>query len=242
MAPLAAIVLGAFAVEATLGFGATVIAAALGVFLLPIDELLPVFVPANVALSATLVVRHHRQIDRGLLLRGILPLMALGMPFGMLAARFVDGRRLETIFGGIVIALAAPELARALRGHAPADRPALPAGVRGAMLLAAGVVHGTFATGGPLVVWVADRVGLDKGRFRATLAALWLILGLVLIASFAAAGRLSAATVQRSALLVVPVVAGVVAGEWLHTRVAERPFRLAVLGLLCVAGVVIALR
>jgi uncharacterized membrane protein YfcA len=195
-----------------------------------------------VLLSAAMVVRHHRQIDRRLLLRGILPLMALGMPVGIAAARVVDGRSLETIFGVIVVVLAAPELVRALRRGAPEPRPALPAAVRGAMLFAAGVVHGTFATGGPLVVWVADRVGLDKGRFRATLAALWLTLGIVLIASFAAAGRLSAATASGSAILVVPVVAGVTAGEWLHARVDPRGFRRAVLSLLCVAGAVIALR
>jgi uncharacterized membrane protein YfcA len=181
-----------------------------------------------------MVARHHREIDRRLLLRGILPLMALGMPLGLWLAHAVDGRKLEAAFGVIVIALAARELVRSLRAAAPAPRAPLPAPLRAAALFCAGVVHGTFATGGPLVVWVADRAGLDKGRFRD--AGPWAVLGPSCSHLRGGGKSLSAATARGSALLVVPVLAGLVAGEWLHARVDARPFRLGVLSLLCVAG------
>lgn len=242
MAPIAAIVLGAFAVEATLGFGATVIAASLAVFFVPIQELLPVFVPANLVLSLSMIARHHRDIDRRLLLRGILPLMALGMPLGLWLAHAANGRKLEAAFGVIVIALAAPELVRSVRAAGAAPRAPLPAPLRAAALFCAGIVHGTFATGGPLVVWVADRAGLDKGRFRVTLSALWAVLGAVLLVTFAAQGRLSVATGTRSAALVLPVLLGVVAGEALHARLEARRFRQVVTALLAAIGTVIVAR
>lgn len=254
MAPVAAIVLGAFAVEATLGFGATVIAVSLCVFFVPIQELLPIFVPANFCLSCVMVARHHREIDRRLLLGGILPMMALGMPLGLYAARHVESGHLESIFGALVVVLALPQLVRALRADAPlqtsrgdpvphaAPRPPLPAPLRLAALFCAGVVHGTFATGGPLVVWVADRAGLDKGRFRATLSALWACLAVILLGTFGAQGRLSAATGARSVALVASVAAGVVLGEALHARLDAKKFRVVVAALLAGIGVVIVAR
>lgn len=243
MLPFAGIVLAAFAVEATLGFGATVIAVSFGVLLLPLDELLAALVPANLVLSATIAFRHRRQIDRALLGRRILPLMALGLPAGLLLARVADERRLELLFGVVVVALAGPELVRSFRRDVDAGpRPPLRAPLRAALLVAAGVIHGAFSTGGPLVVYVTDRVGLDKGRFRATLSALWLLLGLVLLASFAARGTLSATSATRSALLLGPLLLGLATGEWLHRRVDALSFRRAVMALLVTAGATLALR
>ena len=54
---LFAIALVAFAVEGTLGFGSTVIAVSIGAQLVPLDELLPAFVPLNIVLSLSLLRR-----------------------------------------------------------------------------------------------------------------------------------------------------------------------------------------
>lgn len=239
--PLAAIVFAAFAVEATLGFGATVVTVALGAFLVPVKELLPVFVPVNICLSIVIATRHRRQIDRPLLLGRILPLLALGMPAGMLLVRFADARILTALFGVCVVALSAPQLVDSFRAVARERRP-LPAATRALLLLAGGVVHGAFSTAGPLVVYVADRAGLDKSRFRATLSALWLVTGLLLVASFAAAGTLTAASARRSLLLVPAMLCGLAVGEWLHPRVDPRWFRRGVLVVLVAAGVALVAR
>ena len=54
---LAAVVALAFTIEATIGFGATVITVALGALFLPIDALLPVYIPVHIMLSASIVLR-----------------------------------------------------------------------------------------------------------------------------------------------------------------------------------------
>ncbi len=120
---LVLVVFLAFLVEAALGFGATVVAVALGAFLVPIPELLAAFVPLNIVLSAYLAVRYRRDIHWRLLMLRIVPLMVAGIPVGLL-------------------------------------------------LLGWGVVHGAFATGGPMAVFVSGRVLTDKGRFRSTLSTL----------------------------------------------------------------------
>jgi uncharacterized membrane protein YfcA len=232
---LGAVVLLAFAVEATIGFGATVVAIALGAFLLPIDALLPVFLPLNGVLSAILVARELRHVDWRRLLREVLPWMALGVPIGAFALVRLDPHPVRVAFGVFVVVLAAIELRRA----APAGSPPPRAAGR-ALLVLAGVLHGAFATGGPAVVYVLGRTLDDKRRLRATLCALWLLLNLVLITLFAVRGELGRSTLVETAKLAPFMLAGLAAGELLHRRVPEALFRRIVFAFLGVAGVVLA--
>jgi uncharacterized membrane protein YfcA len=243
---IAVIVLAALVVEASLGFGATVIAVALGAFFYPIDVLLPAYVPVNMLLSAYLVVRHRDGVDRRILLRRIVPFMAIGLPAGLLLFRYSTGPHLKVLFGVFVVVLSALELWRLLHAApaaageaAPATRPlaTAPAAV---LLLLGGVIHGAFGTGGPMAVYVAGRQLTDKRVFRSTLSALWLLLNGVLLASFAIKGRLDATSFGRSAILLVPLGLGIFLGEQVHRRVPEQAFRRGVHVMLLLAGLALA--
>ena len=239
LALLALIVFAGFLTEATVGFGATVVTVALGAFLLPIPELLAAFVPVNVLLSAYFVVRYPRQVAVRLLFLRIVPLMAVGVVCGRVLTRVADDALLQVVFGWFVVAVSVAELARLAR-RSGAGRP-LPPAPASALLLLGGVVHGLFATGGPMAVYVAGRQIEDKGRFRATLAGLWLALNGLLVADFAAQGTLGADSVRTSAVLLAPLLAGLAAGEWLHTRVPPSLFRALLFVLLGAAGLLLAL-
>jgi uncharacterized membrane protein YfcA len=128
-----------------------------------------------------------------------------------------------------VIALAAVELRR--RG-APASAPRAPL----AWLLAAGVAHGLFAASGPLVVYALSRALPEKRGFRATLAALWLVLNLALVAGYVARGALTADTLRASALMLAPMALGLLAGDALHRRLDGARFRTAVFGTMLAGG------
>jgi len=237
---LAAIVCLAFVIEAALGFGATVVAVTLGAFVAPIDVVLPAFVPLNLLLSGYLVGRYARHVERRLLLRRILPLMALGLPAGMWLFHGGSETLLRTGFGGFVVALSAGELLAGRLG-APARRPLAPAW-QAALLVLGGVVHGAWATGGPLAVYVAGREVHDKRAFRATLSALWLVLNAVVVGGYAVAGDLNGGSLRLSAILLVPLALGILAGEWVHGRVDGARFRTLVFAMLLVAGAVLAAR
>lgn len=236
---LGVIIVLAFTVEAALGFGATVVAVSLGAFLLPLDELLPSFVPLNVALSLFLVARNWRLIEGRLLLTRVLPFMAVGLPLGFLALASVDEATARTSLGAFVVWLAALELwrARTLASAAP-----LPGSKRALALLLGGVVHGAFATGGPLVVYVLGRTLSDKGAFRATLSALWLVLNVALLVGFTARGVLDAQSAARSLAWLPFLAAGLLVGEVMHRRVPAAWFKRLVFLLLLVAGALLVLR
>lgn len=232
---LAAIVALAFLVEAALGFGATVVAVALGSLLMPVGPLLAAFLPMNVVLSAAVLRADRRSVAWRALLVGILPRMALGLPLGLLALRWLPERPTLRAFGGFVVALALAELARPRREGGSSSTP-LPALAREPLLVLAGVMHGAFGVGGPLAVFVAQRELPEKSAFRGTLSALWLILNVALVAALAARGAIGRETLPTIALLVPATAIGLALGGALHRALPERAFRVAVLGLLLAVG------
>lgn len=231
----AAVVALAFSVEATAGFGATMIAVALGVHLFPLGKLLPVFVPLNVLMSSWLAVRGRAFVDRRLLLARILPRMGLGLVVGLLIFENVPHDLLRQIFGVFVVALASLELVRIARGHQ--DDPGVAPRAAGPALALAGVIHGMFSTGGPLVVWALGRSLTGKRAFRATLACVWLVLATTLSLTYAANDRIDAGTLRATATLVPVLAVALSVGEWAHHRLDERRFRVVVYVLLLGAGV-----
>jgi uncharacterized membrane protein YfcA len=241
---LAAIVFLAFVVEAIAGFGATVVTVTLAAFLLPIDVALALFVPVNVLLSAYLVVRHFRGVDVALLARRVLPAMGVGVAGGMALSRIRNAGWLQVAFAAFVVILAASELVALRRPVDPAGAPKarLSSPVAVTALAGAGVIHGLFACGGPLVVWVVGREVEDKYRFRSTLSALWLVMNVVLVCAWAASGTVTLKTLGSSSILVLPLLLGIAVGERVHARLPERSFRLAVFGLLLVAGLALLVR
>lgn len=234
IALLVCIVALAFTVEGALGFGATVVTVTLGAFLVPIETLLPAFVPLNMVLSASIAVRGRRAVDARLLVRRIVPLMLLGMPVGMLAMRVIDGAVLVRVYGVMIVALALLELV--------AQRPPPSRRLGNLLLFCAGAVQGAFGTGGPLTVFVVGKELPGKHAFRATLSALWVTLNCVLVGGFVLDGRVNATSARTSLWLVLGLAIGSVAGELVHRRLAPEKFRVVVWGMLAIAGTALALR
>lgn len=235
------IVLVGFSTEASFGFGATVITVTLASQLFPIDFILPSVVPINLLLSAYMVARYHHAVDRRLLFRGILPAMSVGVGVGLVLMSKSSDSSLKLAFAIFVVALSVLELKRLLAPGASATTARPVAGpLRAAMLFGAGVIHGLFGSGGPLVVYVAGREIEDKRAFRSTLGALWVTMGSVLLAGYAASGLLTASTARTSALLAPTVVLAVLIGERVHHAIEERSFRIGVFALLIVAGTALA--
>ncbi|MFZ5478404.1 MAG: TSUP family transporter, partial [Myxococcota bacterium] len=107
---------------------------------------------------------------------------------------------------------------------------------------AAGVVHGAFGTGGPLVVMALAGLGLDKRVFRGTLSALWALLAVGLLASYALAGALTRESFVTSLMLAPALAVGLLLGQRVHARLDPARFRAAVDVLLLLAGVVMLAR
>ncbi|MDQ3368125.1 MAG: sulfite exporter TauE/SafE family protein, partial [Myxococcota bacterium] len=138
-------------------------------------------------------------------------------------------------FGLFVAGLAVLQLVR------PSSRP-LAARWRVAFLIAGGIAHGLFGTGGPMIVYVARRRLADKRAFRATLAVLWLVLNVALLINFVALDRVGPETVDLGLVLALAIIPGLWLGERVHRALDPARFERVVWSLLLVAGLALAVR
>ncbi len=230
---LAVIVFGAYTTQAMTGFGSIIIALALGAHLYPLQQLLPVLVALNVPLCLYLVIRHRRHLQGRLLVTEILPWMGLGLGLGVLLAGVIRGQWLEQLFGLLVVVLASRELWRL---RAPRARPA--GGLTGMRLSlgGAGIVHGLYASGGPLLVHALGRRQLPPAAMRCTLMTVWLIFNSTLLVIYVWRGQWTQEVLAQTLWLLPLIPPGVVLGEWLHARVSVRGFYILLQVLLVISG------
>lgn len=241
---LALVVLLAFLIESSLGFGSALVTVALGSLFMPMDLLLPAYLPPALLLSSYLSIRYYQWADKRLLFGLVMPCMVLGLPLGLFAFRALPASTLKRCFGAFIAGLAMIELWWA-RGDAAATTRAPPMNrlLAALLLVLGGVAHGAFSTGGPLAVYVTGRtLGDDKAKFRATLSVLWLLLNAVMVVSYLALGNIHKGTLKVSLALIPALAMGLYLGELLHARVPMRTFKLAVFALLLAAGATLVAR
>ena len=231
---LAAIVLISYTTQAMSGFGSTILALTLGVHFYPIDVLLPVLVPLDMIVNIYIVTRHHRHISRPHLFRSILPAMSVGVLAGIIAFQYIEGVLLKKLFGVLVILLSIRELFRLLRNRK--DENVLSNQKATGFIAAAGIVHGIYASGGPLLIYAVSRLNLPKSVFRSTLGAVWFFFSVILTASYLIAGKFTVQSLKFILILLPIIFLGILLGEWLHHRIDEFRFKIFVFGVLLFAG------
>lgn len=231
---IAIIVFFAFFTQAAVGFGALVISMTLGALLYPVDVLLNWFVPLVVLLSIYLVARHHGHVDWSLLLKKILPGMGIGMLVGQAVFYSLNTEVLKYALGVLVVFLAGRELLT--RSNIPRKVALMP------WTLAAGVVHGIFATGGPVLVYALNSQSIEKGVFRSTLTLVWGVLATVLVFSYMMSGQLTTAALPQIGMLAAILPFSILLGEWAHNYINEALFKKAINVLLVFCGVVLLLK
>jgi uncharacterized membrane protein YfcA len=232
---LGVVALLAFTTEGAIGFGGTVLAASIGAQFVPLDVLLPAFVPLNIVLSSWLLGRGFRRVAWRMLLVEVAPAVGIGAAVGLVLFHLPAKTLLALVFGCLVVGLAALQLAR------PADK-ALPRPLQLALLALGGIAHGLFGTGGPMIVYVVRRRLPDKSAFRATLAVLWLVLNTALLVNFASSHLYNRNVGWVGAVIALTIVPGLVLGERVHRRLDAARFERIVWIVLLLAGAALAVR
>lgn len=232
---LGVIALAAFATEGAIGFGGTVLAASIGAQAIPLDVLLPAFVPLNMVMSTWLLVRGRSAISWQLLGKQVAPAVGVGAAIGLALFHLPAKQLLSLVFGVFVIGLATLQLAR------PVDRPLGKITSTGLLGLG-GIAHGLFGTGGPMIVYVVRRSLQDKRAFRATLAVLWLVLNTALLVNFASSGLYDRTVGKAGAVIALAIVPGLAIGERVHHKLDASRFERIVWIVLLLAGGALAVR
>ncbi|MDX1496684.1 MAG: sulfite exporter TauE/SafE family protein [Salinisphaeraceae bacterium] len=163
-----------------------------------------------------------------------MPGMGVGMIVGQSLFYSLNVDALKYLLGVVVVFLAGRELLR--KPDVVRNIPLLP------WTLAAGVVHGIFATGGPLLVYGLNGQRIEKAVFRSTLTLVWGALATGLVISYIASGLLTTAALPQIGMLAAILPLSIIAGEWAHRYVNEALFKRVINILLVFCGIALLLK
>lgn len=235
---LGCILVIAHATGTILGFGTTLIALALGVYLMPLETLVPILVLLVLPQNLWMVARWGRHIEWRVLLRHILPAVGIGIPIGIWAQGLADEAHLRMILGVFIVVISLTEIVLLCRRGAAENE--LQWYFRIPVLVVGGIFHGLFATGGPLIVYYANRQFKTHAVILGTLPTVWLILSAVLLTNFWVRGQIDSWTLRTTALVFPGLIAGILLGSFIHVR--EPVFRGMTYALLFVSGLLLLVK
>ena len=235
-AVLAGIIFIGYGVQTATGFGAGLISLTLGAHVVGVGDLVLLVLMLSLGQCGYIAVRYRGSIHWRFLGGWVAPFMGAGTAAGVYAAGFIDASSLPVILGWLILGLSLVELYASLRRRDLSPRP-IGAPAAAAALFGAGVMHGVYAMGGPLLVYTMGRRALDKEIFRSTITVVWLVLNIGLVGYYASAGRVTGEHLEQLGPLIPAMILGVVAGEHLFARLRGPRFTQLVFALLAVAAV-----
>lgn len=214
------------------GFGNQIVALPLLAMLVGLDAGKGTLVVLGTVMYTLLTLRWHARVNwRELLI--VVALAGVGLVIGMAIVQRLNERMAETALGIFVLIMGLQGLLR------PSLLKLVPDPVAKLLVVAGGVVHGAFTTGGPLLVIYASRAMPEKGEFRATLGVMWLALNAGLMIGWTITHSWSPRTPTLCLVGLPFLIAGLSVGEYLHHRLDGPAFRAFVNGVLLLNGVVL---
>jgi len=228
------VVVLAYAVRGSAGFGGQAIALPLLALVLPFQLVLSAIVLLTVLSAVGHLRRDWAKIDWQEI-RMLLPYSVAGVIAGLYLLEWLDIRILTRAFGVFVMLYACFALATASRPVRIPARAVYPAGA--VLSTLAGATGATFgAAAGPLYVIYFSARRLEKDVFRVTITAILTVQGLLRIAGYARLGFFEHRTLVLFAAGLPLMIAGSALGQWLAGRLDQRWFNAGISALLLLCG------
>lgn len=210
------VVLFANIIEGITGFAGTMLAMPISMALIGAEEAKVILNMVALVVSSTIAVKTYKEVDRRELIK-ITILMTLGMVVGLYLFSVLPVKLLSVWYGVLIIAVA-------INGLISKKRLELPNGILILIVLAAGVIHGLFLSGGALLVVYVTAVIKKKGIIRATLAPVWLMLNSIILIQDICFGRITPHIMHLTVMSIIPVLLALVLGNYLHNKIKQEKF------------------
>jgi uncharacterized protein len=234
-----AVVYAAFFVRGMSGFGTSLVAMPLLVFVLPIRTAVPLMGLLVFVLFVFLTIRDRRDVLWREIRLLLVPTLA-GVAAGLVLFSRLDSGLLLKCLGLVTVSYALYALAVHYIGMPPArcgERWAWPAGFAGSF------VDTMFGGGGGTIVVVYMHLrGVGKTQFRATVAMLWFFEMIARIAGYAAGGYYTGGVLLLTGLLLPMMWLGTWSGERVHHRISQETFSKILAIMIMASGVALLLK
>ncbi len=216
-------------IQGITGFAGTVLAMPPGIFLQGIDTAKMVLNILGILASLWIVSVSYKDINWKEV-KKILFFMVIGTALGLKIFTLLPLEFLLKIYAIFIILMA-------LKGIFIKGEMKTPEWVLVGVILLAGVIHGMFVSGGPLImIYVAKKLK-SKSSFRATLAIVWIVLNTYLAFSHYNQGIFTSENLKLLYLSIPPFALGMIVGNILHHKMSQATFLKLSYILLSISGV-----
>jgi uncharacterized membrane protein YfcA len=228
----------AYAVRGTTGFGGQALAVPFMALMLPLQTVVPA-ITALTALSSFTYWRDRHHVDWREIGR-LLPFTLLGVVLGLYVFRQLDPATLTKAFGVFVILYALFSLRRKRTAAGPPRHARLIGSVLSTTSGVLGAIFG--AAAGPMYVIYFNLMGYGKEAFRATVTAILWFQAVARIIGYARLGFYDQAALLLIAAGLPFMLIGAQLGGFMAGRVDQVLFNRSVAALLAVSGVALLLK
>ena len=221
-------------IQGITGFAGTILAMPASLKLVGIGVAVPVLNLLGLLSGIYVFVGNRKSVNLKVL-KKVIPVMGVSVIVGLFIKGLLSSNveLLYYILGTIVVLIALRGLTcRGQKGkeHSPSGQ------LLDLLLLLAGIVHGMYVCGGPLLIAYMTRKLPDKSSFRATISTVWIFLNGIIFISHILNGSFTP-NVIRSVFFSVPfLLAGMFAGSLLYKKMSQSFFVKLTYVLLLVSG------
>ncbi|MCR5155447.1 MAG: sulfite exporter TauE/SafE family protein [Butyrivibrio sp.] len=225
-------------IQGITGFAGTILAMPFSLKLVGMDTAVPVLNFLGFLSGVYVFAGNRKRVDKKVL-KHVLLIMGVTLLAGLLIKHLLSGKPqlLYYTLGVIVLAISITGLAKTFGfGFKEADASKASGLLPEVLLAAAGLVHGMFVCGGPLLIGYLTKKLPEKSAFRATISTVWIFLNGIILISQIVTGMWTL-KLLKTALLSLPFLfIGMFIGGVMYKGMSQKFFIILTYVLLFIAG------
>lgn len=226
----------AYFVKGTLGFGEGLITISLFSIFLDIKSVLPLTLLLALAGGIYQFFHIKKDIKVEMVRSMALPLI-IGVAIGTYMLSIIDSKLVKQLFAIFLILYSGKLLSFEREEQISKKPPQSSRKMEGIFALLSGAIDGFMGVGGVLLIIYLNYLRFDKTIFRATIVTLYIVLAISRTVTYAFAGFLGTDTFRLAVYLLPAVIAGVLFGTKMITKINEMIFRKIILLTLLLIGI-----
>ena len=227
-------VLVANIIQGITGFAGTILAMPPSIMLVGFDVAKPILNVLGI-LSGVYVYFSYGKDVNWKEFKKIIIIMVIGIVSGLYLKTLFIGKEayLYKILGTIVIILAVQGLYKNYKKKQVKSKNKYLSYV---LLVCAGIVHGMFVCGGPLLIsYLSDKIK-DKVSFRATISTVWIVLNTIILLDDIKIGLITSSTIKLLIVSIPFLFFGMYIGTKLYKKMNQEIFMKLTYSLLIISG------
>ena len=223
-------------IQGITGFAGTILAMPFSIRLVGIDVAVPVLNLLGLLSGIYVVAGNRKDVDTRIL-KPVIPVMGISLLTGLFVRHLLSAnvKLLHYILGIIVVLVALQGLFKKYISHNDSDREHSKI-CDILILISAGLVHGMYVCGGPLLVCYLTKKAKKANVFRATCSTIWILLNGTIFITHIVSGAFTTKVIIDSLIAVPVLLLGMFVGSRLFNRISRDFFILLTYILLLIAG------